>query len=84
MVFIGEVMELSDFNFGFWMEMEILSEVFKGLLLNIYCYHVARKKQDPDEEFEMIEPQIHRRSSSQVKDSPTNTRISSFNLNVHE
>ena len=49
MVFVGEVAKLKDFNFAFWMELEIMSELLKCALLIVYCYHVARKKVDLDE-----------------------------------
>ena len=55
MVFVGEVAKLKDFNFAFWMELEIMSELLKCALLIVYCYHVARKKVDLDELFEPIE-----------------------------
>lgn len=49
MVFVGEVWKLTKFNFAFWMELEIVSELFKCSLLIVYCYHVARKKTELDE-----------------------------------
>ena len=49
MVFVGEVAKPSGFNFEFWMELEIMSELLKCSLLIVYCYHVARKKVDLDE-----------------------------------
>ena len=56
-VFVGEVLQLTWFNFTFWMELEIVSEMFKCFLLIVYCFHVARKKKDLDEQFELIEPE---------------------------
>ena len=55
-VFFGELLQVKDFDFNFWMQLEILSELFKSTLLIVWFTHVARKKEEFNEQFELIEP----------------------------
>ena len=55
-VFFGELLQMKDFNWNFWMQLEIISELFKSFLLIVWFTHVARKKEEFNELFELIEP----------------------------
>ena len=55
-VFFGELLQIKDFDFNFWMQLEILSELFKSFLLIVWFTHVARKKEEFNDQFELIEP----------------------------
>ena len=55
-VLVGQVAKLDNFNFTFWMELEIMSELFKCFLLISWFAHVARKKEEFNEQYELIVP----------------------------
>lgn len=62
-VFFGELLQMNNFNFNFWMQLEILSELFKSFLLIVWFTHVARKKEEFNEQFELIEPPEEKKES---------------------